>query len=258
MLLAPVWSALPISVLLGLRHGLDPDHLAAIDGVTRMNLSRGHASGGRVGLWFGLGHGLVVTAVAGLAVQLATTAQAAPLQELRVWGPLWSPMVLALLALANVIPSEAPGAAPSEARLRRWVAPGLGVFGTLLLGAVFALGFDTASQLSLWVLSASAAHTALWVALLGAGFTGGMMATDGLDAWWFARSLTGAPARLRTWSGYALALLLTAVALLQAAGLAGLPALGTPAADRPLLVLFVLLPLIVQGGRLAWLRRKPR
>ncbi len=58
--------------LLGLRHGFDPDHLIAIDGLARSSkrdeLRRWN------GVFFSLGHGVVVTLV-GLAVALAASAR---------------------------------------------------------------------------------------------------------------------------------------------------------------------------------------
>lgn len=56
---------------LGLRHGLDPDHLVAIDGLTRSTRSRW------CGLFFSLGHGVVVTLI-GVAVALAASDRQAP------------------------------------------------------------------------------------------------------------------------------------------------------------------------------------
>ena len=47
-----------IGVALGMRHGADPDHLAAIDGLTRI---RPRASNG---VYFALGHALVMTILA--------------------------------------------------------------------------------------------------------------------------------------------------------------------------------------------------
>src|SRR2546428_14111160 len=69
--------------LLGLRHGFDPDHLVAIDGLTRSNRSRWN------GLFFSLGHGMVVTLV-GLVVALAATEWQGPRgpQELGARDPL--------------------------------------------------------------------------------------------------------------------------------------------------------------------------
>jgi hypothetical protein len=57
--------------VLGLKHGFDPDHLVAIDGMARSTRSRW------CGLFFSLGHGVVVTLV-GVAVALAATEWQAP------------------------------------------------------------------------------------------------------------------------------------------------------------------------------------
>src|SRR5260221_715144 len=52
--------------VLGLKHGLDPDHLVAIDGLTRSSRSRW------CGLFFSLGHGCVVTLV-GIALAVVAS-----------------------------------------------------------------------------------------------------------------------------------------------------------------------------------------
>jgi len=58
--------SLLIGFALGMRHGTDPDHLTAIDGLSRI---RPWATRG---LFFALGHGLVVTAlVAGVGQAVA-------------------------------------------------------------------------------------------------------------------------------------------------------------------------------------------
>src|SRR3989442_14047007 len=66
--------------VLGLKHGLDPDHLVAIDGFTRSSRSRW------CGLFFSLGHGVVVTLV-GVAVALIATEWQGPqwLEHTRAW-----------------------------------------------------------------------------------------------------------------------------------------------------------------------------
>src|SRR5258706_6257296 len=66
------WLALLAVVFaLGLKHGLDPDHLAAIDGITRFNAGRRPLLSRWSGLLFSAGHGVVVTLV---AVAVATLA----------------------------------------------------------------------------------------------------------------------------------------------------------------------------------------
>lgn len=52
--------------LLGAQHGLDPDHLAAVDGLTRSNSDTRPRLARWSGLLFALGHGLVVMAAAAL------------------------------------------------------------------------------------------------------------------------------------------------------------------------------------------------
>src|SRR2546429_4383333 len=61
--------------VLGLKHGLDPDHLVAIDGFTRSSRSRW------CGLFFSLGHGVVVTLVGVAVALIATEWQGPPLLQ---------------------------------------------------------------------------------------------------------------------------------------------------------------------------------
>jgi len=51
--------------LLGLRHGMDPDHLATIDGLARYNGQNRPRLARWSGCFFSLGHGAIVTLVAG-------------------------------------------------------------------------------------------------------------------------------------------------------------------------------------------------
>lgn len=61
----PVVSAALLGFVLGLQHATDPDHLVAV--ATIVTRERGFAAGAAVGLCWGLGHALTLTA-AGLAV----------------------------------------------------------------------------------------------------------------------------------------------------------------------------------------------
>ena len=68
-----------IILLMGMRHGLDADHLAAIDGLVRYNAQSRPRLARAAGVLFALGHGLVL---AGFAVGMSTLA--------RVWSaPQW-------------------------------------------------------------------------------------------------------------------------------------------------------------------------
>ena len=52
---------LSLIFLLGLRHGLDPDHIAIIDGISMRLTQQKNKLAPWVGTLFALGHGLVIT-----------------------------------------------------------------------------------------------------------------------------------------------------------------------------------------------------
>jgi nickel/cobalt transporter (NiCoT) family protein len=172
--------------LLGLRHGFDPDHLVAIDGLTRSNRSRWN------GLFFSLGHGVVVTLV-GLAVAVAATEWQAPawLQELGAWISI---SVLLVLGLANLMMlARTPGGqAVALVGIRsRWFADQISrtshpVF-IASIGAAFALSFDTISHALVFSLTGASMAGWVFALLLGLVFTLGMVLVDALNGFWVAR-----------------------------------------------------------------------
>lgn len=155
---------------LGLRHGLDADHLAAIDGLSRLRPSVWN------GVLFALGHGGVVTVLSVGAGQLLGAFDLSAL----------TPWLFIAIALANLVRLVRPAAvlAPSP-RALGW--------GPLAVGAALAVGFETSSQLAALSL---AAH--LPPLLLGGFFTLGMVASDGVDGWLAARVQRASGARART------------------------------------------------------------
>lgn len=179
---------------LGLRHGLDPDHLVAIDGLTRSSRSPW------TGFFFSLGHGLVVTLL-GVVLALAATDWQPPswVEEL---GALVSIGVLAVLGAANLAMSlRAPRGSrvPTVGVRGRWLVERLGSAGhpivVAAIGAAFALSFDTLSHALLF--SASGATAAGWLVAGGLGvvFTSGMVITDALNGWCVARMIGSSDAR---------------------------------------------------------------
>src|SRR2546429_175082 len=86
---------------LGLRHGFDPDHLVAIDGMTRSSARVRPGTSRWSGLFFSLGHGAVVTLV-GLGVALAAADLRAP-RWLEQLGAGISIGVLLVLGIGNLL-----------------------------------------------------------------------------------------------------------------------------------------------------------
>ena len=78
----------------GLRHAVDPDHIAAIDNVTRKLMQDGQRPVA-VGFWFAVGHSVVVALGAGV-IALASAAMQGGFQEFRHVGGIVSTCVSAL------------------------------------------------------------------------------------------------------------------------------------------------------------------
>jgi nickel/cobalt transporter (NiCoT) family protein len=195
--LHPEVSVIALVFVLGLKHGLDPDHLAAIDGFTRTTRSRW------CGLFFSLGHGLVVTLVGVAVALLAATWQ--PPSWLESSGALISIGVLAMLGSANLIavlrtPAGQPVALAGmrahwlPARLAQARHPAI----IAAVGAAFAISFDSISTALIF----SAASGVAFAAVLGAVFTLGMATTDQANGWWIARLVRRADQRAAVASRY--------------------------------------------------------
>lgn len=179
---------------LGMKHGFDADHLATINGLTRYNGGANPGLAPYCGTLFSLGHGAVVVAVA-----VATSLMMADAGRVPGWmqdfGALVSIAFLTLLGCANL---QASLVTP----LGEMVAP-VGVKGRLLgrlqqagrpilialVGALFALSFDTLSQAVLFALDAARPGDYRQAAGLGLVFMLGMLATDGLNGIWLWRLL---------------------------------------------------------------------
>ena len=212
--------------LLGLRHGLDPDHLVAIDGLTRASTREGARRW--CGLFFSLGHGVVITLV-GLAVAIAATewepSWGAP-AWLRALGTSISVGVLLVLGLANLAMAwRTPAARPVPlVGIRgRWLTDQVSrashpVF-IAAIGAAFALSFDTISHALAFSLTGAALAGWLFATLLGLVFTLGMALVDALNGFWVAK-MRGSRAM-----SIAIALLCLAVAASGASGLELAPSL---------------------------------
>lgn len=216
-----------VVLLLGARHGFDADHLAAIDGMTRLQSRSRRVLARWCGALFSLGHGGVVMLVAVLLSTLQGSWQAP--QWLDAAGRGISIVFLLLLGIANL---RAVLAAPAgqlvvatglrgrwiQGRLRDWLQ-GRSAWAVAGVGALFALSFDTLSQAAVFAVAGSAAGGMGLALLLGLLFTIGMMMTDALNGWWLARLLARADAlavrasHVMGWAVAGTSLLVAALAL---------------------------------------------
>jgi high-affinity nickel-transport protein len=171
--------------VLGLRHGLDPDHIACIDGLTWRTIEHDTRLAPWVGTLFALGHGLLVTVIAAGVSQL-THSVPIPDRVVEVFN--WLPTALLIMVgtLNLRLLLRAGGAYQPTgwkmklipARLRNHSNP----LAIVLIGVLFATVFDTATQASAWGYVATSKGGIMAALSAGLLFTAGMLITDTLDS----------------------------------------------------------------------------
>ena len=240
-----------LAYTLGLRHAVDADHIAAIDGVTRKLMANGQRPLA-VGLLFALGHSTVVF---GLSLGIASAARifAADFDALKqaggAIGGVISAVFLLAIALANgaLFMGQAQAfraarhgdldVAGLEAALTRGLLPGRFAvrMNSLIsrswqmypLGVLFGLGFDTATEIGLLGIAATQATQNLppWsILVFPALFTAGMCLVDTLDGLLMAGVCQWASLRPVRKLYYNLTI--TLISALVAAGVGGIEGLG--------------------------------
>ncbi len=172
-----------IAYAYGLRHGIDADHIAAIDNVTRSLMQRGRRPAA-AGLCFSLGHAGVVAALS--AAVAATAGSLHGLAALKGMGDglgtgISAGFLLAIAAANLMLLVHRRGSSP-----RRRLFGMIGHSWQMLpLGMLFGLGFDTATEIGLLGISAiQGAHgLSPWtIMLFPILFAAGMALVDTLDS----------------------------------------------------------------------------
>ena len=186
---------------LGAKHGMDPDHLAAIDGLARFNAEHQPRLARWSGCLFSLGHGFVVTLVAALVASLSGGFVAPDwLEHAGAWISIAFLAALGVGNIAAVWRTPRDKVVCNVGLRARWLHRFARTDHPLVIasiGALFALSLDTWSQAALFSLAGQ--HMAGWAfsVLLGLIFTAGMMAADGVNGLWVARLLGKADRRAR-------------------------------------------------------------
>ena len=197
--------------MLGLRHAFDADHIAAIDNVTR-KLTADGARPKSVGFWFALGHSAMVVMLALLVVAAARTASVllddhSPTRHaLGIAGTVASGGFLYLIGIVNLVALAGIWRVFAGLRAGRFDERELeiqldnrGLLARILrpvmrriarpaqmfvVGVLFGLGFDTATEVALLALAGTGAAAGVpWYAVLTLPvlFAAGMSLMDSLD-----------------------------------------------------------------------------
>jgi nickel/cobalt transporter (NiCoT) family protein len=199
-----------VAYVFGLRHGVDADHLAAIDNTTRKLMQEGKRPL-TVGTWFSLGHStIVVGLIVALVVSTRAIAGSIPLllSSGAIIGTAVSGTFLWLLGLVNIVivlgiyriysqlrsgklnSSQLEELLNKRGFLNRYFSPLFKIvkqpWHIYPIGVLFGLGFDTASEIALIAISVGvgvSSSVPLWMILvLPFMFTCGMVLVDTTDA----------------------------------------------------------------------------
>ncbi len=194
----------------GLRHGVDADHIAAIDNVTRKLMQEGKRPVG-VGFFFSLGHSTIVVLLSALVAVAASLIESSLPQLQRVGSVIGTGVsalflyvigiinLLVLIDIYRMFRQVTRGGAYHEETLEQFLAQrGMmnRFFGPLVrvidtswkmypLGVLFGLGFDTASEVALLGISATTAGKGMpiiVVMLFPLLFAAGMSLVDTTDS----------------------------------------------------------------------------
>lgn len=174
---------LALIFLLGLRHGLDPDHIAVIDGISMRLTQQKNKLAPWVGTLFALGHGLVITAIA-FAISAGSKSFNFPSSTFDwiQWVPVILLVVIGYLNLQSLLKNKIYK--PAGWRIHfipKKLINSSSPLAILLAGVLFAMVFDTATQAAAWGYTASSSGSS-WAALvIGLVFTAGMVITDTID-----------------------------------------------------------------------------
>ncbi len=169
--------------VLGLRHALDADHLACIDGLTRHNWRMQTPIARWIGTLFSFGHGLVVAGIAVILNMVSRYFRLPPVFD--VIGTWIAIIVLLLIGTLNVynLLSKSENFQLSGIKgnfVPRFARETTNPLLVIAVGMMFAIAADTVSQTAVWTLAAGNAGTFV-AAGLGLTFMTGMMLADSVD-----------------------------------------------------------------------------
>ena len=172
-----------MALILGLRHGFDLDHLATIDAMTRM-VGKEKLLSKLVGFLFSVGHGMVVILMS-LILGTGLLQAHIPhwLDGVGTWISIFFLLLFGIVNLFNVLSNKDDLFLPGFQRyFMKWLnQKPLSPLLIMSVGALFALSFDTMSQVALFSLSASLISGWWLSVLLGLFFLCGMLLSDGVN-----------------------------------------------------------------------------
>ncbi len=176
-----------ILFVLGLRHGLDPDHITVIDNFTYKLHQKQNKWSRWVGTLFTFGHGIMVTLISVILSLLKNNI------EFPEWFNVileWVPVAILLaMGITNLITltNRNSGKQKTVSRFKNWMIPKqasnhLNPFSIILTGLIFGFIFDTSSQIAAFGITMSASNQWVYAVLGGLVFSFGLILTGTCDS----------------------------------------------------------------------------
>lgn len=181
--------SISLVLLLGMRHGLDADHLAAINAIVQ-NISSKLPSSKLIGFFFALGHGMVVTLISILIGIGLNHAIPNWFDDMGNFISAFFLLSFGLINLFSLVKKSSPKEIPKGIKslfVKKVTHKINHPISICCVGALFALSFDTFTQAAVFSLSACAVAGWLFNGALGMVFTMGMIMADGLNGWLMAK-----------------------------------------------------------------------
>jgi high-affinity nickel-transport protein len=184
---ADLWTfvilSIPTMVFLGFRHALDVDHIVAIDNLVRLHNTTRNARW--IGSGFGAGH--ILSVLVEMVIIIYMIGSVTKVNQISFLGGIIAAVALGMIGTINLYSIKKWGKTGSTILASKIIGRTgkLGPTGSAIItGAVFGLGFDTATQISAISLSAFASATlGIQAALLLASFFAiGMVSLDTMDS----------------------------------------------------------------------------
>jgi high-affinity nickel-transport protein len=195
-----------VAYVLGLRHAVDADHIAAIDNTTRKLLQQGKRPV-TTGMWFSLGHSVIVIALtAALVIATKAVTNSVPAFESggAIFGTTLAGAFLIVLGLVNVLivldvykqfrglkEGRLTASQLDEQQKKGFMNKTFGRLFKIVnepwqifpVGILFGLGFDTATQIALIAISIAVAGSVpfFYILIMPLLFTAGMVTIDTSD-----------------------------------------------------------------------------
>jgi nickel/cobalt transporter (NiCoT) family protein len=212
--------------VLGLRHGADPDHLAAIDNVTRNAYPKTPLLSRFTGALFAGGHSVMVLAISALVGVLGTrfTAHAGVIEKTGTWISIVVLLAVAALNIRQLRSGSTRVAGAKTRLLPRRLRESSSALLAIPIGLLFGFGFETSSQILAYSLAFRPDAGLIGGLVVGATFSAGMICTDTLDSLLVHRLISfrsdRLPALMRVWI-LSVTALAVAVALYETAQVLG-------------------------------------